>query len=62
VIVVMVTDACLDLNTIRKQLHAAIADGLDPTAKVTRPLVEYIQSSQEGDELFAIWDLQTQVS
>ncbi|KAI9288533.1 ribosome 60S biogenesis N-terminal-domain-containing protein [Umbelopsis sp. AD052] len=28
--------------------------------KNTRPLIEYLQNSQEGDELFAIWELQNQ--
>ncbi|KAI8146468.1 ribosome 60S biogenesis N-terminal-domain-containing protein [Fennellomyces sp. T-0311] len=47
-----------DLTVLKNQLVEATKDRIDPMAKRTRPLVEYIQSCSDCQDLTDLWDFQ----
>ncbi|KAI9269065.1 ribosome 60S biogenesis N-terminal-domain-containing protein [Phascolomyces articulosus] len=47
-----------DLTILKNQLVEATKDRVDPMAKRTRPLVEYVQSCSDCSDLTDLWDFQ----
>ncbi|KAI7856237.1 ribosome 60S biogenesis N-terminal-domain-containing protein [Circinella umbellata] len=47
-----------DLTVLKGQLVEATKDRVDPMAKRTRPLVEYVQSCNDCNDLTDLWDFQ----